>query len=205
MDMTRPGLAKSLEQSLLDSASIFNGEFGHLLDVAVEDYSRRRPRVLAAKITLEAGRIIYQAPADIRSLGVSYWGTAQRNGMQPWEQGFPARLPRARLIHSESGRQLLFDFPPTDGHICTCGAEYQYTYNAVHVLGDDGSETTIPTHDRSLLLLRASAEAMREMAMRNVKKPVSTQDVVGGQTRSGTPGALFEIFFKAYNEQVCRD
>lgn len=204
-DMTRAGLAASLEKSLMDSASVFGGEFGRLLDCALEDYSRRRPRVLAGKLQLEPGRITYPCPADYRALGAVFWASAQRQTLKPWQPGFPVRLPRLSVIHTETGRQFMFDVPPTSDQIGCYGAEYPYTYHALHALGDDSGRTTVPEHDRGLLLLRATAEAMREMSMRNVKKPISTQDTIGGQTRTGTPGALFEIFMEAFEKQVCRD
>ncbi len=204
-DMTKAGLAASLEKSLLDSASVFAGDFGHLLDVALEDYSRRRPRVLAGKLQLEPGRLTYPCPPDFRSMGARFWGSAQRQNLKPWECGFPVRLPRISVMQTDAGREFLFDVPPSADQIGWYGADYSFTYHATHILGDGSTRTTVPESDRGLILLRASAEAMREMSMRNVKKPVSTQDSIGGQTRTGTPGALYELFMNAFDEQVTRD
>src|SRR3990167_3106317 len=99
-DMTRAGLAASLEKSLMDSASVFRGEFGPLLVCRFEADPRRRPRGLAGKLQLDPGRITYPCPADYRALGAVFWASAPRQTLKPWQPGFPVRLPRLSVIHT---------------------------------------------------------------------------------------------------------
>ncbi len=197
-------LSEDLESSLMDMASIFDGNLFLLLSNALLDFSRVRRRTLAGKVALIAGQVVYDCPADFISFGVSYWGASQRQSIKPWEPGYPQRTPRARVMDSDNGKQLLFDAPPSAGQIASLGAEYAFTYYASHVISEDGDKTTVSVSDRDLLLLRAQAEAMRFMANRNIKKPVASREAISGQTRNGTPAALYDFYLKQFNEMAAR-
>ena len=67
-----------------------------------------------------------------------------------------------------------------------------FYYFGVHAIGSAAVDTTVSAPDRALLLLRAQAEAMRELAMRNVVKPQQMRDGYTSMPRNGTPAALFE-------------
>ena len=71
-------------------------------------------------------------------------------------------------------------------------------------MADAAAQTTVPEHSRSLLLLRAQAEACRELALRNVSKPVTMRDAVGSQPRNGTPSALYQMLLAEFETRVGR-
>ncbi len=60
------------------------------------------------------------------------------------------------------------------------------------------SDTTVPDEHRGLLLLRAQAEAMQELAARNIAKPVQLRDGQGGAPRNGVPAALHAQLMDAF-------
>lgn len=80
------------------------------------------------------------------------------------------------------------------------GATFRFWYFAQHVLSEAPGLTTINPSDRGLLLLRAQAEAMRELAMRNVIKPQAMRDGYSSTPRNGTPAALFETLLAEFKE-----
>jgi len=55
---------------------------------------------------------------------------------------------------------------------------------------------------RGALLLRAQAECCKELAMRNVAKPVTMRDGGGGQPRNGTPGHLYSVLLAEFMARV---
>ena len=69
---------------------------------------------------------------------------------------------------------------------------------------DRSTDAASPHYSRSLLLLRAQAEACRELALRNVSKPVTMRDAVGSQPRNGTPSALYQMLLTEFETRVGR-
>jgi len=195
MSMAR--LVEDLERLLMDSAKTFDS-VAFILTNALLMFSRVKKRTLAGTVALVAGQSVYDCPDDFIGFGASYWGHAKRASIKPWEIGYPSRLPRVVVIESHAGKQLMFDIPPTRDQISRLGAEYPFTYQASHRVDDTGDETTVAESDRDLLLLAAQAEAMRMMANRNIKKPVASRDVIGGQSRNGTPAALHELYLNQF-------
>jgi hypothetical protein len=58
-------------------------------------------------------------------------------------------------------------------------------------------ESAIP-----IVLIRAQAEAAREMALRNIHKPVSLNTPVGGVPSNGTPMGIYQALMIEFEKQV---
>jgi hypothetical protein len=200
--MTRAELAADLKASLQDAASVFTApdgaDFLRFLDKAALDFYRVRPRTLLGELTLVADQFAYEAPDDLLAYKSALWGTDRR--IQPWEKSWPGRLPDVYLCEDGGARALHFLPAPTAQQISVLGSTYKYWYFASHQIGDTEADTTILSGQRGLLLLRAQAEAMREMAMRNISKPVQMRDGVSSGPRNGTPAALYAALMKEFEE-----
>jgi len=186
--MSRADLVADLKASLLDAAKSFtaaaDADFARHLDKGAEALTRVRRRTLAGTLVLEAGRAEYPAPTDLWLFKTTTWGAA--HGVRPWEPSYPGRLPDVRQIDGA----LYFVPAPSAHQIALLGPSCPFFYYARHAVGADADETTVEPADRSLLLLRAQAEAMRELALRDSVRPTGAQSAWSGQPRTGTPAAL---------------
>lgn len=200
--LSRQSLANDLAASLHDASAAFatTGDIDRLLDLAAEDFYRSRPRTMLGEITLADGVADYALPADCLYLKTSLWGL--RHGRQPWDKDWPGMLPRPSLAETAAGRRLVLTPAPTGRQIGILGATYRYYYGAAHAIGDTDAETTIAAGDRGLLILRAQAEAMRELALRNVVLPVQMRDGFSGQPRNGTPSALHAVLMDEFERRA---
>lgn len=199
--MTRADLVADLKASLQDAAKVFtvaaDADFSRHLDAAALDMGRVRPRTMLGTITLVADQYNYTAPADLLSYKSDLWGIPGRR-INPWETTYPGRLPDVRAAVSGTTRELHFLPAPTTAQITALGAAFKFYYFAAHLIGAAAVDTTLHAGDRGLLLLRAQAEAMKELAMRNITKPVSLRDGLSQGPRNGTPGYLFEQLMKLF-------
>lgn len=197
--MALADLVHDLRGSLQDAAGAFSAadgaDFVRHLRVAAEAFAVVRPRTTVGSVVLVAEQDVYSAPADLWRFKSAIWGV--RRG-QPWERSWPGRLPDVRVV---DGTMVLTP-APTGHQIAVLGAEYRFFYYARHVLGAEAAETTIAPEDRGLLLLRAQAEAMRELAIRDSVRPVTARDAYGGMPRSGVPSALFRAFLDEFERAV---
>lgn len=199
--MARADLVADLKASLHDAAEVFttaaDGDFARLLDVAALDFARVRPRTLVGSATLAAGQSDYAMPADFYLYKADLWADPSRMG-PPWAKTWPGRLPSVRVAFVDGVRTLLLQPPPSAQQIALLGAEFRYYYLAKHVIGADAADTSIDAGDRGLLLLRAQAEALRELAMRNVGKPVAMRDGLTSTPRNGTPSHLYAVLMAEF-------
>lgn len=204
--MSRADLVADLSASLHDAAEVFvnGGDMARLLDVAALDFSRHRPRTLLGTLTAEVGRMDYPAPANLYLFKSSLWGIAPVPRAKPWERQWPGPMPDVRLVDGVSGRELHLTPAPTQLQLMTLGAEFRYYYFGKQVIGDTAVETTLSDGDRFLLLLRAQAEAMREMSIRNIKKPVAMRDGLHSAPRNMTPAALHSEMMREWEAKVSR-
>lgn len=202
--MKEDDLVADFKVSLHDSASIFttasDGDFKRMLGVAALAFCRIRPRTLVGTLTLVADQPDYAVPTDFLAFKSALWGIAPIARAQPWEKAWPGRLPVARYVETAvDTNKLYLDPPPTAAQISALGAEYRFYYYARHKIdATDAAKTTILLGERGRLILRAQAEAMRELAMRNVMKPVQMRDGVSSVTRNGTPAYLYETLMKEF-------
>lgn len=202
--MSRAALAADLKESLQDAANVFNAaadaDFLRHLDAAALDFVRYRPRTMLGELTLVADQFNYPAPADLLSYKSALWGVDMN--AKPWDRHWPGKLPRVQVAEAGGGRELHFTSAPSALQIATLGSAFKYWYYASHTIATDGANTTILAGDRGVLLLRAQAEAMKEMAMRNIGKPVQMRDGVSNGPRNGTPAYLFESLMKDFEARI---
>lgn len=204
--MNEADLVADLKASLNEAATVFtaasDADFKRQLAAAALAFGAKRPRTLVGTLTLVAEQAQYDAPAGLQGIKSHLWGIAPRMKAQPWDKTWTGRLPDLRLIEgaTPATRKLQLDPAPTAHQISVLGAEFRYYYYGAHAIGSSESNTTILPGDRQLLLLRAQAEAMRELAARNIQRPVIVREGFGSQSRNGTPSALYEKFLQEFRE-----
>ncbi len=202
--MSKADLVADLKASLQDSKNVFtaanDGDFERHLAQAALDFGRKRSRTLVASFILVADQAGYAPlPADFLFYKSHMWGIAPVAAPKPWESGYPGRLPTGRVIEEGGARKLYLDPPPTGAQINVLGSDFRYYYGAGHVVDADAAKTTVLAGDRQLLILRAQAEAMREMAMRNIVKPVQLRDGMSSAPRNGLPSYLYEKLMEEFD------
>jgi len=199
--MSLADLVADLKVSLHDAANVFtaasDADFSRLLAVSAQDFGRHRPLLLSGSVTLIAGTASYDAPTDLAAFSRETWSVGRTP--QPWEATYPGALPRVSVIGKPGARKLAFSPAPTDLQLTVLGSAFGFIYLAIHVIDSDATKTTVPPEDRGLLILRAQAEAMREMAMRNTGKPVTrVESGFSGIPRNGTPSHLFTVLMDEF-------
>lgn len=192
-------LVFDLKASIMDGASAFrapdDADFVRHVRLAGHALAQARPRTAVASITLAAGQPNYPAPADLWLYKSALWGTLRA---QPWDKAWPGRLPEVRTVAGE----LWFTPAPSAHQVAVLGAEFTFYYYALHLVAADAAETTVPEGERDLLLVRAQAEAMRELAMRDSVRPTAARDGFSGLPRSGLPSALYREFLAEFDRRA---
>ena len=203
MSFKRTDLVKELQASLHDSVTVFqneekDGAFNRFLDLALPDLSRFRPYRVKQSITLIADQPDYAAPAGMIAFIAPLYGEKERQDRKPWDVNYP-KTPTVKVLGGVNGAKTLLLVPaPTAAMITDLGSTFEFRCSVQHVIDDAANNTTIQQEDKALLILRAQAEAMKEMAMRNIKKPVQLNDGLNSITRNGTPAALYDQLMKAF-------
>lgn len=200
MSMTLSDLRTELATKLGCVADKFTDPDGlnQLLTTAAADLARRKPTVVHATLTVTALQSDYASPADLHHVMGDDWGQAERAENNPWDDAYPQRLPMLMKAWV-SGSQVLRLLPaPTAAQVQALGSTYPYRYAIKHTLSETESETTVPDTQRDLLLLRATAEAMLQLAGRGVTTPVTLGPGGSNTPKNGTPGALAEQFDKLF-------
>lgn len=184
--MSRGDVRSDLKDSLHDSASVLSDpeDFDRCLNAALEDLGAWMPRTLAASLTLQVDQAEYTAPADFIRFKMALWGRS--NTAKPWDKAWPGKLPA--VYHADG--LLILSPAPSVQQIAILGSSYRFYYFAGHTLAEDAAQTTVPADRRNLLLLRAQAEACKELALRGVSKPVSLRDGISNMARNATPSFL---------------
>lgn len=204
--MSQTDLVADLKASLHDAAEVFtaaaDADFVRFLDMAARDLGRFRRRTLVGSLTLQADVGLYAAPDDMAAVKSHLWGISPTAVPKPWEKGYPGRLPDMSLSEVGGSTAIALNPPPTAAQINVLGSEFRYYYFARHVIAVDAVSTTVRMADRGLLLLRAQAEAMKEMSMRNIKKPVQMRDGLASAPRNGTPAALFQALLEQFEREA---
>jgi hypothetical protein len=175
--MSEEDLVSDLKASLFDSAKTLadedDAQFKRFLRQSLPDMEAKRPRTRLGTFELVADQERYQvAETDFAAFKLDLWRDPQKMP-KPWEPCFPGPLPRILCPQQEEGAwYIAFDPAPTQRQISVLGTTFKFYYFAHHVIGALAADTTIDPVDRGLLLLRAQAEAMLAIAMRNAAKPV---------------------------------
>lgn len=193
-DMSRAALAADHRAALMDAADLFSGvgdiDFIRHLDQAALDLSRFRPRIVLGSVSLVAVQALYDPPTGMIDVRLVLWGRRERQTRSPWADDYPVPPPTARLLETQTGLKIRIDPAPSAAQIADLGAEFDFMYAAIHGIGTDAADTTVRASDRGLLLLRAAAEAMGELARAGVRRPVQWNNGLGSQPTQGTPAAL---------------
>lgn len=217
--MGRDALVAELKATLHDTASVFkaadDADFVRFLDAALPDMTTKRPVTKLGSLELEADQPSFLVlEPDFAAWKTDLWRNPARLP-NPWEASYPGALPRISAVREEVGIaswetyynevrcgrwRIHFDPAPSVLMLACLGRVFKFWYFARHEIGSSTAETTIAPDDRGLLLLRAQAEAMRELAMRNVAKPVQLRDGLSGTPRNSTPSALYEALMRQFAE-----
>jgi hypothetical protein len=206
-DVLLSDLTTELKDSLHDAGEVFETtDFQRHVRIALRDMAlHKRPRELYAPLTLEAGQRTYPAPADLASVIGLDW--VSERSREPWHNDYPGPAPLASVIESSSGREIRLSPPPTAQQVRALNGECDLIYLAEHqleeVAGSDPADFTVTSldeADRYLVLLRAQAEACRELAMRNVTKPVELRGGGLSQPRNDTPRALYAALLAEWRD-----
>lgn len=203
--MSLVDLVADLKRSLHDCAAVFNAaldaDFLRFLEQSLPDMGWKRPVTRLGQVTLQDGVARYALAAypDFASYKTHLW---DKGSSYPaaWEPGYPGALPRVMGLRDGAVNWLTFEPAPSAAHMAYRGSAFKFYYFANHEIGVVAADTTVPAQDRGLLLLRAQAEAMRELTLRNVAKPVQLRDGFSGTPRNSTPAALYEALLAQFQE-----
>lgn len=204
-DMSLASLVTDLKASLFDAAGVFTSEddadFKRFLAQALPDLQWKRPLTKLSQVTLVAGTASYPVAdaADFAALKMDLWRDVGKLP-RPWEPGYPGALPRIAAQQGATGWELVFDAAPTAAMLTYLGSTCRFYYFAQHAIGEAAADTTVAEPDRGLLLLRAQAEAMLALAVRNAGKPVQLRDGLSGTPRNSTPAALHQVLLQRFLE-----
>lgn len=203
--MSLADLVADLKRSLHDSATVFDApddaDFVRFLNQALPDMAWKRPSTKLGQVLLEAGVADYSLTgvSDFYNYKTHLWdkGTAYP---APWEPGYPGAMPRVSSFKNGAGHSLAFAPAPSAAHIGQRGSVFKFYYFAQHALGVDAADTTVAASDRGLLMLRAQVEALLELSLRNLTKPVHMRDGLSGTPRNSTPQALHQSLLATFAE-----
>lgn len=202
--MSRADLIADFKASIHDAASVFtaaaDGDFSRMLDVAALDLGRVRPNPLKGSITVTAETAEYSAPAGIVAYSYSAWSAGKMPA--PWAANYPGPEPRVSLIGLPGARVLYFEPAPTALQVALFGATFPFRYLGGYAIGTAAADTTVLAQDRGLLILRAQVEALREIAVRNLGKPVSLRDGLSGQARNAQPAFLYSDLMDEFERRA---
>jgi len=81
------------------------------LNVAAKELARFKRRAKYVQLTLTANETTYYAPADLIEFKAHSWGRKQRSMYQPWQPGYPRRLPTVSVTDGNP-KQLHRSFAP---------------------------------------------------------------------------------------------
>lgn len=200
--MSQADLVADLKASLQSAADKFTApdgaDFKRFLGHAAADFNRAQRRVLEGSLTLVADQAGYPAPADYVCIHLPQWGKAERQRYKPWDPLYPVRLPQPHTVEGLSGLEIHLSPAPTAAQINQLGATWPFLYVARHKVDANAANTTIAPNNRGVLLLRAQAEAMKELAIAGVVQPIQFHKGMGSAPTQGTPSALHKRLMEEF-------
>lgn len=194
-------LVRDLKASLHDSAAVFrsplDADFIRFLEQALPDMQFKRPMTRLGTVALVQDVARYAMPvSDFAAMKTPLWGASTQ--LRPWEPGYPGAVPRVHTSWDGAAWWVELATGPTASQLAAWGADLSFWYFARHQVSDAADGTTVNPLDRGLLLLRAQVEAMRELMVRNVSKPVNMRDGFSNTPRNSTPTALYQLLLEEF-------
>lgn len=209
MSFARADFITDFKASLNDAAAVFtaadDADFERHLNNALEVFSMYVPLRADESITIESGKSLYDAPAGFLGLCSVTYGETEMKTRKPYDHNYPRWLPRARVVQDPADHSYMLSLSPVPDNnlINWCGSDFTFICRKIHKVEAEAENTTVQAEHRGVLMLRCQVEALRELAMRNSKKPFTARDGVSQAPRNGTPAALadqlnreFEKYFK---------
>lgn len=187
------------KNSLLDSVRAFSEtDLERHADIALQALSQIKPKRCFTVISLVSGRSLYRCPVNLNGIHACHWGRAHKAAVQPWEDHYAGRLPEWSVTHNEAGVRFLRANPaPTFQQIGALGSSAELEYRADWQWGDiQGME--------NLLMLRAQAEAMRELAAKNATTAYNIREGISATPKNGTPAYLYEQLLQEFERLAGR-
>ena len=185
MPITRQSLIDSLTAALPARAGAPSStQYADAVDAAVLAYSQRVPLVRTTTLAVTAGVSSYSLPADFLSL-VSL-ESAEVLGLHVaiTSAGIVPLGDAEDEVYEILGNTLVFDDAPT------YSSERTLKYNAAHVV-TSGTYADMQTRDREPVLLRAQADLLRMLAMREAGNAWSYKIGDESVDKKGLGQALF--------------
>lgn len=205
--LAQADLVKSLRARLGDAAAKFtdpdHGDIASLIDRALLDFSRKRPRLLRGSVTLIADVSVYTPPAGCLRVERVLWGEDERRRYRQWDRLYPGAAPRVSIYEGEAGARALHISPaPTGAQITQLGTDFAFHYQALHLVDPVAANTTVQAADRELLLTRALAVALFDLAASGSVKPVALGPGVGAMPKNGSAAALAEAALNLFEHMA---
>lgn len=183
--------------------AVSDGDFVRMLQLALVDMQAKRPITRPGEVELFPYQPSYLLAAanfaDFAAFKTHLWADPAQTP-KPWDACWPGAVPRVAAQRDGTDWYLELSPAPTPRQLAVWGSTLKFWYFARHVLSETPGESTVNDNDLGLLLLRAQAEAMRELAMANVVKTTQMRDGYSGTPRNGTPTALFELLMNEFKE-----
>jgi hypothetical protein len=202
MSMTLAALKTDLQAILGDASQKFSsdaGAFDRHLNVAALALARKNRCTRLVKLTVAADVADYPAPADLIDVKFSGWGESLRKNSKPWQVKLGV-LPRLSTIYIDDVLNIHLSPAPDAAQIAQLGSDFPVFYYGAYTIGATEADTTIPAHSRDLLLIRATVQALMELANAGSTKPVSLgSQGVGSMPKNGTPAALAESWLTIFD------
>lgn len=187
-------LLDDYQASLGESAQLFRtpdrADLVRHLRAASVALGRKRNLMGRASLTLVPGVAVYEAPAGVWQVLAVEWLQAETVPLFEFVTYPPPRLTVA-------GTSIFVSPTPTPAMIAAHGSTLNFRYEQAYALTDDETYD-VPERDRWLLILRAQAEAMRELSIRAHQKPVTLSGAGGGGLTNMQPAALYAAFLAEF-------
>ncbi|WP_024303316.1 hypothetical protein [Pseudogulbenkiania sp. MAI-1] len=198
---TQASLITKLQASLLATAESFLPEdFARHVHVAVADFSRYRPLEMVDTLALQAGLALYPCPAELTVVLGCDWGRDAKLTLDPWDNRWPGALPAIRVMRQGENRVLYLTPAPSARQISLLGSACTYRYGAAHMVSE--TDGTLADQDVPLVVLRAQAEALRELAAKHTTVPYQVRDGISATPRNGTPSYLHTVLMDEFERRV---
>lgn len=203
--MKRPDLIQAYKSSLLDAQRAFTADeedYARHIIVALDEVNRLRPRHVLGTLMINAGAVEYPCPDDLITVFATHYGRNEKTYRNPWDANYPSVfLPSVFVAFDAMGHRVLrLNRTPSAHLISVLGSVCEYEYTAAHIVTAEVS--TLTAIDAGLVMLRAQAEAMRELAMRNSSQPTQLRDGLTNSPANGTPSHLYTLLMSEFNERV---